>query len=106
LGTSTVVMPAARAARNPFSESSITSVAAGSAPSRRAASRKTSGSGLPWATSSDDTTARNTSVSPVAASAASITRRCDDEARAVGQRPAIRRTASTAPSIVGGPSRR
>ena len=59
LGTRTTVIPAARAARTPLSESSTTRQSAGSAPSRRAASRYTSGAGLPCATSSDETTISN-----------------------------------------------
>ena len=45
------VMPAAQPASTPLTESSITAVRAGAAPMRSAASRNTSGAGLPSATS-------------------------------------------------------
>src|SRR4051812_18871950 len=50
--TSTTIIPAAVADRTPRSASSNATHLSGGTPSRRAASRKTSGAGLPWATSS------------------------------------------------------
>ena len=66
-------MPAALAARTPLRESSTTSADAGDTARRLATSRYTSGAGLPCATSSDETTTSNVSVSPVEASAAAMT---------------------------------
>ena len=82
-------------------ESSTPAPSAGSTPIRRAASRKTSGAGLPRSTSSDDTQARNTSPQPDVAITVSITSRFDDEASASGQRAAIRSTAASAPGSSG-----
>ena len=66
---------------------------AGSTPSRRAASRNTSGAGLPRATSSDETQVRKTSPQPDVAITRSMTSLLEDEASASGQRAAIRATA-------------
>ena len=55
--TPTLRIPARRAASTPAAASSTTTEPPGLASSRRAAVRKTSGSGLPWTTSSDDTMA-------------------------------------------------
>ena len=67
-GTCTTVIPAARAAMAPTSLSSKAKQRAGSIPSRRAASRYTSGAGLGLGTSLRVTTMSKLSVSPAAAS--------------------------------------
>ena len=97
-GTSTTVIPAARAGRGRRSASPRRR---GSRPARRRGGGPPPGRRRARAcrasTSSDDTTTSNASASPVASSAASMTARCADEAMATGRSAAIRRTASTAP---------
>jgi hypothetical protein len=73
-------------------------------PSRRAASRYTSGAGLPRGTSCDDTATGKSSRNPAACSTTSINSGFDDDAIASGQCAAAIRTAATAPSISGGAS--
>ena len=75
-------MPAPRAARTPRSESSTTTHASGATPSRLAASRNTSGAGLPRATSTPDTVVWNSGRTPSAMSVMSITAGDDDDATA------------------------
>ena len=70
-------------------------------PSRRAASRYTSGLGFPRGTSSDDTVATKQSAMPAVSSTASISGRFEDDATASGYDAASERTASTAPSSNG-----
>src|SRR5438093_691513 len=65
-------MPAECAARMPLPESSTAAHRTGSTSSRRAASRYTSGAGLPRSTSSDETVARKWSAIPAAETTASI----------------------------------
>ncbi len=74
---------------------------AGSTPSLRAASRKTSGAGLPRPTSSDETQVRKASPQPEASITRSMTCLFEDDASASGQRAAIRATASSAPGSSG-----
>lgn len=74
-GTAMQRMPAACAAAAPGAASSSTTQSPGAAPSRRAAYRKTSGSGFPCVTSSAETYAVRYAPSPVSASTASIAAR-------------------------------
>ncbi len=67
----------------------------------RAASRYTSGEGLPRGTSSEDTVAAKQSATPRSSIARSISGRFDDDATARRKSAASRRTASLAPSIAG-----
>lgn len=93
-------MPAARAARTPRSESSTTTHACGATPSRLAASRNTSGAGLPRATSTPDTIVANSSRTPSVASVVSMMRGADDDATASRTpRAASARGTSGTPSI-------
>src|SRR3954469_649047 len=103
LGTATTVMPAAAAERSPFEESSIATQVSGPISSRRAASRYTSGAGLPRGTSSEETTAAN--GHPVSSRTASMTSRLADDANPSGQREPSERTASPAPGSNGSSSR-
>ena len=89
----------------PLCESSIAAVVAGSAPMRRAASRKTSGAGLPPATSSDDTHVLKYGAKPPLSITTSITSRLEDDASPSGHRAASRSTASRAPGSSGSRSR-
>ena len=82
-------------------ESSTAAQLGGATPSRREASRYTSGAGLPAPTSSDDTLALNSSRRPPRSRTRSMISRFDELARPSGQGSPIRRTASTAPSIHG-----
>ena len=77
----------------------------GSTSIRRAASRKTSGAGLPRATSSLETQVSEVLREPAASITTSITSRFEDEASPSGQRAASRSTASTAPGSSGNRSR-
>src|SRR3954464_1816189 len=97
IGTATTAMPAAAPARSPLLAAPTATPRAGSTPSRRAASRKTSGAGLPRATSSLDTHARMTPSRPDSSSTSAITGAFEDDARPSGQRSPSARTASTAP---------
>ena len=94
-------MPAACADRIPLCESSIAAHVVGSTPIRRAASRKTSGAGLPAPTSSEETQVLKSFAKPPASITTSITSRFDDDACPSGQRAASRSTASTAPGSSG-----
>jgi hypothetical protein len=93
--------PAATAERMPLAESSIATAAAGSTPSRRVASRYTSGDGLPRATSSELTVAVKRPRTPRASSTTSTTSRFDDVASPSGQRAPRRSTAWRAPASAG-----
>ena len=97
VGTATTTHPAASAARTPVMESSSARHRPGGTPSRRAASRYGSGSGLPRRTSLPHTTTGNRR--PVRASTASTKRRCDDVTSAYG-RPAAA-TSATRPAAPG-----
>ncbi|MEY9490168.1 hypothetical protein RKD26_005962 [Streptomyces calvus] len=77
-------IPAACAAAAPGAASSTTTQSDGAAPSRRAASRKTSGAGLPRATSSAETTVRSRASRPVPARTAAMASRDEPEATAIG----------------------
>lgn len=77
-------IPAAWAAAAPGAASSRTTQSAGAAPNRRAASRKTSGAGLPRATSSAETTVRNDASSPVPDRIASMASGDEPDATAIG----------------------
>ena len=94
-------IPAACAARMPFAESSIAAHRSGGTSSRRAASRNTSGAGLPRGTSSEETVTSKRSARPPASSTPSISSRFDDDARARRKDARSRLTASAAPSISG-----
>ena len=86
-------MPAAFAERMPLWESSTAPHRAGSAPSRRAASRYTSGDGLPRGTSCDETAATKSPARPDARRTTSISSGFEEDAIASGTLAAIRRTA-------------
>src|SRR5689334_7359263 len=96
-GIASTRIPAAAAERIPLCESSTAAQRTAATPSRRAASRYTSGAGFPRGTSSDDTVTRKSEASPDSDSAASISDRFEDDASASGQRAASRRTAASAP---------
>jgi TrmH family RNA methyltransferase len=104
-GIATTRIPAPRALRMPLCESSTAAQRPASTPSRRAASRYTSGDGFPRATSSEETVTRKKRPRAASSSTASIRGRFDDEARPSGQRAARRSTASTAPGTSGKRSR-
>ena len=77
-------IPAACAAAAPGAASSRTTHRAGRAPSRRAASRNTSGAGLPRATSSAETTVRRCASRPVRARIVPIASGDEPDATAIG----------------------
>ncbi len=83
-GIATQRIPAAYAAAAPGAASSRTTQRAGSAPNRRAASRKTSGAGLPRATSSAETTVRRCASRPVRARIAAMAPGEEPDATAIG----------------------
>ncbi len=105
VGTATTAQPAPSAALTPAGESSSARHRAVGTPSRRAASRYGSGSGLPRVTSLPHTTTGNRR--PVRASTASTNRRCEDVTSAYG-RPdaATSATRLAAPGITATPRSR
>ena len=105
LGIATTRNPAARALRMPLCESSTAAQRSGEKPSRRAASRYTSGDGFPRETSSEETVTRKKRSRSASSSTVSIRGRFDEDASPSGQRSAMRSTASTAPGKSGSRSR-
>ena len=95
-GTAIVRIPAATAALMPFVESSIAAQSFGSTASSRAAARYTSGAGLPFVTSSEETTAAKRSRTPMRSRTSSMIGRFDDDATPSRQRSPSSRTVSMA----------
>jgi hypothetical protein len=97
VGTATTAHPAASAALTPVKESSSARQRPAGTPSRWAASRYGSGSGLLRVTSLPHTTTGNRR--PVRASTASTKRRCEDVTSAYGKPDAA--TSATRPAAPG-----